>query len=487
MDAKGPAGSPGGKDLLWRRSPIRHLQVVQSVPDRSPLVAGERPESGVGVGTALGVIGVLAVLAAVPVGVVAVIKRVRSHRAKPMARATAGLAAGGLVLLIIGASIAAAGPQATTTADPSSTPSPVPATATPTAVVTATQAAAVSPSASAAPTTAAATPVPAATTPAPAVTATPPPVATPTSKPTPPPAPTRDVVVVAAGSGPAAAALLALPVKGRAAKTGYSRDAFGPAWADVDRNGCDTRDDVLRRDLTATTVTAGSGGCEVATGTLVDPYSGTTIPFTRGFDTSAEVQIDHVVALSNAWQTGAFAWTPDVREQFANDPLNLLAVQGRLNSQKGDGDAATWLPPATGIRCAYVARQVAVKTKYRLWATPPEQAATARLLTGCPGQTLPTAATSAVPAPDPGADPAPPAAPVTTAPTHRPSPRPTPRPTVEPTSPAPAPAQPAGLDPRFGTCKAAIAAGYGPYTRGVDPEYDWYQDRDHDGIDCEHR
>ncbi len=283
----------------------------------------------------------------------------------------------------------------------------------------------------------------------------PPPVATATPTST----PTRDVAVVAAGSGPAAAALLALPVKGRAAKTGYSRDAFGLAWgADVDQNGCDTRDDVLRRDLTATTVTAGSGGCEVATGTLTDPYSSTTtIPFTRGVDTSADVQIDHVVALSNAWQTGAFAWTPDTREQFANDPLNLLAVQGRLNSQKGDGDSATWLPPATGIRCAYVARQVAVKTKYRLWATPPERAATARLLTGCPGQTLPTEATSAVPPPDPGADPAPPAAPVTTSPS--------PRPTVEPTSPAPAPVQSAGLDPRFGTCKAAIAAGYGPYNQ----------------------
>ncbi len=414
-------------------------------------------------GTALAVIGFIALLAAVPVGVVAVVQRVRSRRAKPAARTTAGLAAGGLVLLIIGVSIASASPQTTTTADPSATPSPVPSTAIATATV------------SAAPTTAAATPVPAATTAAPVVTPAPPPVATPTPTPTPTQTATREVV--AAGSGPAAAALLALPVKGRAAKTGYSRDAFGPAWADVDHNGCDTRDDVLRRDLTATTITAGSGGCEVATGTLTDPYSDTTIPFTRGVDTSAEVQIDHVVALSNAWQTGAFAWTPTTREQFANDPLNLLAVQGRLNSQKGDGDAATWLPPATGIRCAYVARQVAVKTKYRLWATPPEQAATARLLTGCPGQALPTGTTSAVPAVDPGADPAP----------STPAP-PAPAPPAPPAPPVPEPVDPpVTVDPvgvSYANCAAVRAAGKAPLHSG-DPGYSRKLDRDGDGIACE--
>ena len=413
-------------------------------------------------GTALAVIGFIALLAAVPVGVVAVVQRVRSRRAKPAARTTAGLAAGGLVLLIIGASLAAASPQPTTTADPQPTTSPVPSTTavTPTASTT---------PPTTAPTTAAATPVPAPTTAAPAATTAPPPVVTPVPTPTPTQTATREVV--AAGSGPAAAALLALPVKGRAAKTGYSRDAFGPAWADVDSNGCDTRDDVLRRDLTATTITAGSGGCEVATGTLTDPYSDTTIPFTRGVDTSTEVQIDHVVALSNAWQTGAFAWPPTTREQFANDPLNLLAVQGRLNSQKGDGDAATWLPPATRIRCAYVARQVAVKTKYRLWATPPEQAATARLLTGCPGQTLPTETTSSVPAVDPSADPPP----------------------STPAPPAPAPPAPEPVDPpvtvdpvevSYANCAAVRAAGKAPLHSG-DPGYSRKLDRDGDGIACE--
>ncbi len=412
-------------------------------------------------GTALVVIGFIALLAAVPVGIVAVVQRVRSHRAKPTARTTAGLAAGGLVLLIIGASITSASPQTTTTADPSATPSPVPSVATGTAT----------PTASAAPTAAPATPVPAATTAAPALITASPPVATPNPTPKPTQTPTRDVVVVAAASGPAATALLALPVKGRAAKTGYSRDAFGPAWADVDRNGCDTRDDVLRRDLTATTITTGSGGCAVATGTLTDPYSGTTIPFTRGVDTSTEVQIDHVVALSNAWQTGAFAWPPTTREQFANDPLNLLAVQGRLNSQKGDGDAATWLPPATRIRCAYVARQVAVKTKYRLWATAPEQAATARLLTGCPGQTLPTETTSSVPAPDPSADP-PPSTPAPPAPAP---------PAPEPVDP-PVTVDPVGVS--YANCAAVRTAGKAPLHSG-DPGYSRKLDRDGDGIACE--
>jgi len=123
------------------------------------------------------------------------------------------------------------------------------------------------------------------------------------------------------------------------------------------------------------------------TGTLVDPYSGETIAFARGAN-SANVQIDHVVALSNAWQTGAFQWSEEKRQRFANDPLNLLAVQGRLNSQKGDGDAATWLPPRKAFRCAYIARQVTVKLRYQLWVTAPERAAMARILDTCPAQIL---------------------------------------------------------------------------------------------------
>ena len=178
--------------------------------------------------------------------------------------------------------------------------------------------------------------------------------------------------------------------KGRAAKTGYTRAQFGPAWADVDRNGCDTRNDILKRDLTNEVFKEKTNGCTVLSGILVDPFSGETINFVRGVTTSSEVQIDHSVALSNAWQTGAFKLTADQRKAFANDPLNLLAVKGRLNSQKGDGDAATWLPPLKSYRCDYVSRQIAVKIKYKLWFTAPEKEAMIKILKTCPEKALPT-------------------------------------------------------------------------------------------------
>jgi hypothetical protein len=174
-----------------------------------------------------------------------------------------------------------------------------------------------------------------------------------------------------------------LAVKGRAAKTGYARDQFGQRWADVNRNGCDTRNDILQRDLTNVLFKPGTHNCVVLSGTLIDPYSGTKIDFVRGNVTSMEVQIDHVVALSNAWQTGAFKLTLEKRTAFANDPDNLLAVKGLLNSQKGDGDAATWLPPLKSYRCTYVSKQIAVKAKYGLWVTAPEKAAMKSILAKC--------------------------------------------------------------------------------------------------------
>ena len=178
--------------------------------------------------------------------------------------------------------------------------------------------------------------------------------------------------------------------KGRAAKTGYTRAQFGQTWADVDRNGCDTRNDILKRDLTGEVFKEKTRECVVLSGTLVDPFSGETINFVRGNVSSMEVQIDHVVAMSNAWQTGAFKLSVKERTAFANDPMNLLAVKGRLNSQKGDGDAATWLPPLKSFRCDYVARQIAVKIKYKLWFTAPEKEAMVRILKSCPEKALPT-------------------------------------------------------------------------------------------------
>jgi hypothetical protein len=196
-------------------------------------------------------------------------------------------------------------------------------------------------------------------------------------------------------SGSALKLLATITVKGRAPQTGYSRDEFGPAWSDTDHNGCDQRNDVLRRDLTAETIKPGTHGCIVLTGTLVDKYTGQTIHFQKSSATA--VQIDHVVALENAWVTGAYHWSPTKRRALATDPLNLLAVDGPTNESKGSGDAATWLPPQKSYRCAYVARQVAVKSKYDAWMTAAEKKAIKTVLSSCPDQKVPTS-TGPVPA-----------------------------------------------------------------------------------------
>ncbi len=251
--------------------------------------------------------------------------------------------------------------------------------------------------------------------------------------------------------------LATLPVKGRAAKTGYSRAQFGQAWADVDRNGCDTRNDVLRRDLTGEALKPGTRGCVVLSGLLDDPYTAKPISFLRGAATSSAVQIDHVVALSDAWQKGAQRLSPAQRLAFANDPLNLLAVDGPANMQKSDGDAATWLPPNKSYRCAYVARQISVKASYALWVTAAERAAMARVLQDCPDAAAPTARRPATPA------------------------APAPAPAPAPKAPARAPAPPAVF---YANCTAVRAAGAAPIRRGQ-PGFSSKFDGDGDGIGCE--
>ncbi len=172
--------------------------------------------------------------------------------------------------------------------------------------------------------------------------------------------------------------LAAIEVKGRAPKTGYARSQFGDGWALVGL--CDTRNLILARDLINARV---SKTCKVMSGTLHDPYTAKDILFERGASTSDLVQIDHVVALSNAWQTGAQQLAALERESFANDPLNLLAVDGQANQDKSDGDAATWLPPNKVFRCQYVARQIQVKKKYNLWVTSAEKNAMQVVLQSC--------------------------------------------------------------------------------------------------------
>lgn len=176
-----------------------------------------------------------------------------------------------------------------------------------------------------------------------------------------------------------------IAVKGRAPKAGYQRSQFGAGWSSL--GSCDTRNRILYRDLTDAVV---DGQCHVISGTLQDPYTGKLVGFVRGANTSQLVQIDHVVALSDAWQKGAQQLSFDRRVDLANDPLNLLAVDGQANQNKGDGDAATWLPPDKAFRCQYVARQVAVKQRYDLWVTPAERVAIERVLSACPNQLLPS-------------------------------------------------------------------------------------------------
>lgn len=259
-----------------------------------------------------------------------------------------------------------------------------------------------------------------------------------------------------------------LEVKGRAPKTGYSREEFGQKWKDVDRNGCDTRNDILGRDLVDVQVKQGTRNCKVLKGTLHDPYTGTTIEFLRGPNTSQKVQIDHVVALSDAWQKGAQQLSAQERESFANDPLNLLAVDGPSNQQKGAGDAATWLPKNKSFRCTYVSRQIAVKAKYRLWVTQAEKNAMLEILNKCDKPAPPQPEPQPAPAPDP-------------------TPAPAPQNLVEVPAPAPAPQpapEPQNQGAYYANCKQAKAAGAAPLYEGQ-PGYRPELDRDRDGVACE--
>lgn len=189
-------------------------------------------------------------------------------------------------------------------------------------------------------------------------------------------------------SGAAADALERLTVDDAQSGDGYDRDLFGFREYDADGNGCDTREDILARDLTDVRMKAGDA-CKVQSGVLADPYTGKTITFTRGRTTSSAVQIDHVVALENAWQSGARDWDAMRRYEFANDPYNLLAVDGPSNSEKGSASAAYWLPTNADYRCDYVARQIAVKDKYNLSVTSAEKDAMLAVLHICPAQPLP--------------------------------------------------------------------------------------------------
>lgn len=166
----------------------------------------------------------------------------------------------------------------------------------------------------------------------------------------------------------------------------YQREYFGDGWLDLDGDGCSTRNEILARDLHNVTYRSGTDDCVVDSGVLEDLYTGQTLTFQRGEDTSSEVQIDHVVALSDAWQKGAQELSEDQRHRFANDPLNLEAVSGPVNTAKSNSDASEWLPPDPESHCEYAGRQISVKAKYELWVTAEERQALENILQTCPDQ-----------------------------------------------------------------------------------------------------
>jgi hypothetical protein len=186
----------------------------------------------------------------------------------------------------------------------------------------------------------------------------------------------------------ASAALLDLPIEAKTSLDGYERDCgegdgcvFGPAWADVDRNGCDQRNDVLHRDLAEIEVREGTQGCVVVAGLLDDPYTGATVEFLK--EDAAEVPIDHVVPLAAAWVQGAAEWTTDERTAFANDLGNLMATTREQNSAKGDSTADEWLPPDPAYGCSYATVVITVKDRYALSVTPAEADTLEELLATC--------------------------------------------------------------------------------------------------------
>jgi len=165
------------------------------------------------------------------------------------------------------------------------------------------------------------------------------------------------------------------------ATTKYVRDYFGQRWADVDRNGCDTRNDILARDLTDLTYKPGTHDCVVMSGILYDRYTEETIAFVRISEGYQPVQIDHVIPLSVAWSSGSEAWSADKREQFANDPLNLQTTTA--NQEKNDSTPSAWIPATVTAACEYSARYVQVLTTYDLTVAAVDAAALRSTLSGC--------------------------------------------------------------------------------------------------------
>jgi hypothetical protein len=268
--------------------------------------------------------------------------------------------------------------------------------------------------------------------------------------------------------GSVMALALDLPV-GEPDPSGYDRDEFGQKWADVDGNGCDQRNDVLRRDTKKRHTKPGTDGCVLQSGVIKNDrysYASRQVRYERG---SSKVEIDHVVSLADAWRMGAYDWSANEREKFANDFMNLEAIDAATDRAKDDKSAAEWLPEAepTDI-CWFVFRQVTIKTRYHLAVTQDEKTEMLHGLSSglCDGNQFepPPPSTFKAPKPKPIGEPKP-----------KPEPEPEPRQTQEPK-----------LDRNvyYKNCAAARAAGAAPVHRG-DPGYARHLDRDGDGVGCE--
>ncbi|MFM7694144.1 MAG: excalibur calcium-binding domain-containing protein [Actinomycetota bacterium] len=259
---------------------------------------------------------------------------------------------------------------------------------------------------------------------------------------------------VAAAAPVSARGLLAELRTAQPQGAGYDRDLFDH-WIDADGDGCDTRDEVLIQE--ARTPPGLTGRCRLVGGRWWSAYDDLLITSARRLD------IDHFVPLAEAWRSGARRWDADTRRRFANDldyPLTLIAVTAATNRSKSDQDPTTWLPPFGTYRCTYVASWIAVKWRWRLTVDVLERGALTVGLSGCGRRAL------------------------------------VPKPRRAPVGIGSGAGQAAGggqaatpatgaRDPRFGSCREAKAAGYGPYVSGRDPEYAWYRDGDGDGTVCE--
>ena len=235
--------------------------------------------------------------------------------------------------------------------------------------------------------------------------------------------------------------LNSLPVSSEAT-SGYSRALFSH-WSDLDADGCDTREEVLIQERVSGQVS----GCKVVNGKWVSQFDGVSTTNSSNFD------IDHFVPLKEAWDSGAWRWDRGTRQRYANDlgyALSLIAVSASSNRSKGARDPAQWLPNQN--RCRYAKSWIGVKFRWRLSVDSREKRSLGKILANCSARmkTPPRASTKKATLTAPGGG-----------------------------------TSQAGADPRFGTCGAAIKAGFGPYIKGTDSQYSWFIDRDRDGVVCE--